>query len=223
MVADGSEFAIAMPTPPYDLSVSPGANMFFMVFTLVVFTASVVVVMHLLVRYCNPLLLVAIAGGTAAALIEPIVNARGVTWYPRDSYWIAFHAFGRGVPLWILLGFGFFVGVNTVIAYELYRRGKMRKLWILYGAGWVADVAMESVGCSLNVWRYYGPQPFIAAIIPVCCGALVGAVGRPVFLTVNSGVSALLIWTAGLVTIFLALTVTTLTIASMSESRVRNA
>jgi hypothetical protein len=112
-------------------------------------------------RLRQPAALAILGGGLVATLIEPMLDNLGLLWFARDNVGIAFHLFDRYMPVYVVLGYGFFFGGQAFLAYDGLRKGKpARFLWTLYAAAWVFDLAIESVGHRAGLYRYYGHQPF---------------------------------------------------------------
>jgi hypothetical protein len=141
------------------------------------------------------------AGALLCALNEPIYDELGKIVYADDAT-RAYTAFGRDIPLFLVVGYvPWLAGLSYVVA-ELMRRGASRGRlhWIALGS--LASVAaIETAGTSVHAWTYYGAPPLkylgvapAMAPVPIVAGALIYVLG-----TRLSGARRLLI---GLVPLF---------------------
>jgi hypothetical protein len=128
--------------------------------------------------------LLALAGGLVASLIEAMLDNLGLLWFYTDNKAIVFHVFGRSMPLFVVLGYGFYFGAITYYMLLALKRGKSpRHLWAIYWFAWVFDLAVETTGNAVGLYHYYGPQPyniwgiplwwmFCNPVLPIVAGAL---------------------------------------------------
>jgi hypothetical protein len=128
--------------------------------------------------------LLVLAGGLVASLIEAMLDNLGLLWFYTDNKAIVFHVFGRSMPLFVVLGYGFYFGAITYYALLALERGKgPRHLWAIYWFGWVFDLVVESTGNAVGLYHYFGPQPyniwgiplwwmFCNPVLPIVAGAL---------------------------------------------------
>jgi hypothetical protein len=136
-------------------------------------------------RTRDPIPLFLLAGGVAATLIEPMLDNLGLLWFARDNVGIAFHLFDRYMPVYVVLGYGFYFGGLSFVVYDGLARGRRTTfLWQVYAVGWVFDMAIESTGHIPGLYKYYGYQPFniwgvplwwmfINPVLPVVVGVVV--------------------------------------------------
>jgi hypothetical protein len=146
--------------PPVHLSAPSAGSWFFTILCAAIFSAALA--WSLLRAYRGDwLALAALAGGLVANLIEAELDNLGLLWFARDNHLIVFHSFGRYMPLYVTLGYGFYFGALTYFTVDALRRGRGgRYLWGIYLFGLVFDWALETVGGELGVYRYFGPQPY---------------------------------------------------------------
>jgi hypothetical protein len=202
--------------------------------------------------------LLTLAGGLVASLIEAMLDNLGLLWFYTDNKAIVFHVFGRSMPLFVVLGYGFYFGAITYYAMLALQRGKgARHLWGIYWFAAAFDLAVESTGNAVGLYHYFGPQPYniwgiplwwmfcnpvlpivagalffvmrerlrdlrallIVVLLPVCYGAIYGAIGWPIFIALNSNVPGAVIWIAGAATPLIALGVVRLTIEGVEWYR----
>ena len=129
--------------------------------------------------------MLALAGGAIASLEEPWVNASIMLWYPRDAPAVLFTALDHPQPLYLHLIYPGFVGLGAYVVYRGLVSHPDGKLLIRTWWGIVLlDLAFEIPATSLNIFRYYGPQPlqFADGTLPLwvpfinATGPLVGGV-----------------------------------------------
>jgi hypothetical protein len=157
-----------MVQPPIDLSAPHGVSIMFLVLCSVIFAGSLAWCGYRAVRLGKPLALFVLGGGLLATVIEPMLDNLGLLWFAKDNVGIAFHLFNRYLPVYVVLGYGFFFGGQAFLAYDGLLKGKRaRFLWTLYAAAWVFDLAIESIGHLSGLYKYYGSQPFNLWGVPV--------------------------------------------------------
>jgi hypothetical protein len=153
--------------PPINLSAPSTGSWFFTILCVAIFSAALVWALARASRG-DWLGLVALAGGLVANLIEAELDNLGLLWFARDNHLILFHSFGRYMPLYVTLGYGFYFGAITYFTVDALRRGRGSPyLWGIYAFGWVFDCALETTGSGVGLYKYYGPQPFNAWSIPL--------------------------------------------------------
>jgi hypothetical protein len=100
-------------------------------------------------------------GGLVACLIEAMLDQLGLLWYATNNHAILFHSFGVSMPLYVVLGYGFYFGSIGYFTLDALRQGKgSRFLWGIYVFGVLLDWALETTGGEIGLYRYYGPQPY---------------------------------------------------------------
>jgi hypothetical protein len=170
--------------PPRQLDAPHGLSELFLIMCTVIFAAFLGWCAWRAIRSKQPLPLFLLAGGLLATLIEPMLDNLGLLWFAKNNAAVAFHLFDRYLPLYVVLGYGFFFGGLSFLAYDGLKQGKSSSfLWRIYAAGWVFDMVIESVGHLSGLYKYYGPQPFnlwgvplwwmfINPVLPVAAAAL---------------------------------------------------
>ena len=117
-----------------------------------------------------PLLL---AGGALSAICEPVFDNLVLFWYPPHQQLSAFHAFGRTIPICVVIGYVWFCGGLPYLAYTLIKRGAtVRGLWALAAVVFVIDFVAIGLTSWLNIAGFYGGQPFNVAGYPLWWGAV---------------------------------------------------
>ena len=138
-------------------------------------------------RSRDPLALIACAGALLCSLNEPIYDYLGKIVYARNAT-TAYTAFGRHVPLFLVLGYVPWVGLLSFGVSRLMARGvDRRKLYALALASFASVVVVETLGNLADAWTYYGRPPLkwigVApqmAPVPILCGALLYMLGTRV-------------------------------------------
>jgi hypothetical protein len=153
--------------PPVHLSAPSAGSWFFTVLCTAIFVAALAWALRRASRG-DWLALAALAGGVVANLIEAELDNLGLLWFARDNHLILFHSFGRYMPLYVTLGYGFYFGAMTYFTLDALRRGRSaRYLWGIYIFGWAFDCALETTGSAVGLYKYYGPQPYNLWSIPL--------------------------------------------------------
>lgn len=117
-----------------------------------------------------PLLL---AGGAIAVICEPAFDNLVLFWYPPHQQLEAFHAFGRTIPICVVIGYAWFCGGLPYLAARLMQRGlTARGIWLLAGAVYVIDFVAIGLTSWLKIAGFYGGQPFNVAGYPLWWGAV---------------------------------------------------
>jgi hypothetical protein len=137
-------------------------------------------------RERDPLPVMTCLGALACALNEPIYDILGKIVYASDSA-MAFTAFGRSIPWFLVLGYLPWVGlmpylISTMMATGIARAGLH---WV--AAGSLASVTVvETIGNWLHGWTYYGQLPLKYLVVapqmapvPIVAGALLYLFAHP--------------------------------------------
>jgi hypothetical protein len=170
-------------SPPVNLSAPSTGSWFFTILCIAIFALALVWALAR-ARRGDWLALAALAGGLVANLIEAELDNLGQLWFARNNHLILFHSFGRYMPLYVTLGYGFYFGAITYFTLDALRRGKgSRYLWAIYAFGLIFDGALEITGGEIGLYKYYGPQPyrvlteplwwlFVNPALPIAAGGL---------------------------------------------------
>jgi hypothetical protein len=114
------------------------------------------------------LILACLIGGGVASLVEPMVDHIALVWFAQENQWTMLKVFGRNTPWFILPCYVWYIGGQVMLMLWLLRRGlTMKQLYLVYGAFVLTNVAMEIPAIAADVYRYYGPQPFKIAGLPI--------------------------------------------------------
>ncbi len=107
-------------------------------------------------------------GGGVTSLVEPMVDHIALVWFAQEGQWAMLKVFGRSTPWFILPCYVWYIGGQVMLMLWLLRRGlTMKQLYLVYGAFILTNVAMEVPAIAVEVYKYYGPQPFRIAGLPL--------------------------------------------------------
>lgn len=107
----------------------------------------------------SPLHLLCLAGGLISSLDEAIVDILGKCWFPNKG--IAYTAYGRQVPWWVVFCYVIFFGNLPYLFVRGFQKGiKKRFFWQCIAAGFAFNALIEMPVLSVDVYTYYGHQPF---------------------------------------------------------------
>lgn len=115
-------------------------------------------------------------GAMACALNEPVYDLLGKIVY-ADNHPMAFTAFGRHIPWFLVVGYIPWVGLLPYVVSRLMAAGTSRRNLHLIALASVSSAGVtEIVNLWLNAWKYYGPAPlkFFGGIAAVAALPLVG-------------------------------------------------
>ncbi|MGE2713022.1 hypothetical protein ACQI4L_03075 [Mycolicibacterium litorale] len=125
----------------------------------VIAVAAVVVAVRASVRHRDMLPLVLCGVAMIAAFNEPIYDILGKIVYAQENA-MAFHAFGRSVPWFLVIGYLPWVGLAPYLVYRAMEAGVSRKrLHISAATLFVSVMCVEIAGNALHLWTYYGEPP----------------------------------------------------------------
>ncbi|MGA8547728.1 MAG: hypothetical protein WB785_21030 [Mycobacterium sp.] len=147
--------------PPIDMKGHPKAAGVWFAIMIATFVAASVWSCWRATRHGDPLALILLLSGVICTGIEPLLDLVGMVWYPTDTGPFAFTACGRSIPVWVILGYGWYYGVTSYLLFRgLKHRWSVKRVMGYLLALAVLDLAMESVVVPIGIYRYYGPQPF---------------------------------------------------------------
>lgn len=123
----------------------------------------------------NPYPLIVMFSGLLCSLEEPMLDILGHLHWANDLT-TAFTNFAVPVPLLIPLCYVAFLGLMSYFCYFVIRNGaKVQHFMMLLAMGLILDAVMETIGINLNVYEYYGVQPFELFGFPYWWGFINGA------------------------------------------------
>src|SRR6185437_9950554 len=151
----------AYPVPPADLSAPHAWSMAFTVICVAFWALAFIWVTRLALRG-DKLGLVFLVGGLCMGLLEPYLDYLGLLWFATDNVAVTVNLFARHIPLYVVLGYSFFFGLQAYVIYRAILLGKGPKFFAYaYGLSWIFDAALQITGAQFGLYRYYGQQPFL--------------------------------------------------------------
>jgi hypothetical protein len=149
------------PIPPAHLSAPLGWSMAFTVMCVIFWLVALTWVVRLALRG-EKLGLVFLLGGLGMGLLEPYLDYLGLLWFANDNVAITVNLFQRHIPLYVVLGYSFFFGLQAYVIYRAILLGKGAKFFVYaYAMSWLFDAALQITGAQLGLYKYYGQQPFL--------------------------------------------------------------
>jgi hypothetical protein len=131
-----------------------------------------------------------VTGGFLAMFAnEPILDRLMLVWYPVNSPLITAHFYSTPMPLYLLIGYPWYVGLGAFVVHRAVDSGiTAAGLWRIFAAIAVLDVIIELPSTAAGVHIYFGPQPnffhhglaitipFVMSAVALGCGFAVHAV-----------------------------------------------
>jgi hypothetical protein len=171
--------------PPSGLEMNAVGQTIFTIGVTAVWVIAIALAVRHWRRHHSTVPLLMLVGGTICILFEPVVDVLGMCWFPRQNQWIGLEAFGRPIPMFMYPVYSWFVGGQAILVWYLLRRGMNRsQLWSCWFAIMAVNVVLETPGLLMDVYTYYGSQPFnpwglplwwapVNALMPIVAGYLV--------------------------------------------------
>lgn len=149
------------PVPPADLSAPHIWSMAFTIICVVFWLLALAWVVRLALRG-ERLGLVFLVGGLCMGLLEPYLDYLGLLWFASDNVAVTVNLFARHIPLYVVLGYSFFFGLQAYVIYRAILLGKGAKFFVYaYAVSWIFDAALQITGAQLGLYKYYGQHPFL--------------------------------------------------------------
>lgn len=133
-------------------------------------------------RTTQPTFLILLAGGYICSFNEATVDVLGHCFFPNDGV-LSYTAFGRGVPVWVVLAYVIFFGGLSHVMAAAFKNGASRAtMWTGIAIFGVLNVVLEMPMLGAGLYVYYGYQPFAIGGFPISwlvinsLGSLFGAV-----------------------------------------------
>lgn len=173
-----------LPAPP-DLVAVIDPRILLGIFVMLV-VAALAAAVRLALAHRDPLPLVCCGAALLAALNEPIYDILGKIVYAENNP-MAYHAFGRAIPWFLVLGYLPWVGLAPYLVFKAMQAGVTRRTLHMAAAILFVSVAcVEIFGNSLQLWTYYGEAPMKylgvapqAVTYPLVGGFLLYALASP--------------------------------------------
>jgi hypothetical protein len=154
------------PVPPADLSAPQTMSTVFLVICGVFMAVSIGYVVWRAVKG-DALGLFFLLAGLLMGTLEPGLDYLGLLWFADDNVAIAIEMFGRHIPLYVVLGYSFFFGLQAYFMYLAITVGKNARFFVYaYAVSWVFDLMLQATGSALGLYKYYGNQPFLILGVP---------------------------------------------------------
>jgi hypothetical protein len=178
------EVIVGLPDPPVLVSdVNPAVMLVF-------FGATAIAALGLACYWAftrrDALPIVTCVSAAICSLNEPIFDILGKITYSENNP-IAFTAFGRAIPWFLVVGYIAWVGLFPyVIAGWMAAGWSKRRLYLVSVLGMLSVVGTEVVNRFVHGWKYYGEPPLqffggVAAMasVPLVAGFLLYALALP--------------------------------------------
>jgi hypothetical protein len=173
---------LAIAQPPWGMTTPATPQTIITVVLAVVVAAFVVAALIDWRRSGSPAFLLMLVGGYICSFNEATVDVLGHCFFPVDGV-IGYTAFGRPIPVWVILAYVvFFGGLSYVMALAFKRGASHRAMWYGIGIFGVLNVLLEIPMLRAGLYVYYGNQPLTIGGFPVSwlvinsLGSLFGAV-----------------------------------------------
>ena len=173
-----------VPSPPVEM-VMPAQYSLILGINFVVLLAVVAWAVMECWRSQRSLPILILIGATFCSILECFFDVLVCAWWPQYGHTPLYRMFNMSVPIWMALAYPWYYGGMSVLAYKWFKEGMTTsRLWKFYWLGWIANFALEVPALQLNVYTYYGPQPFKImdfplvmampnAVVPILIGALI--------------------------------------------------
>ena len=174
--------AVAIAEPPWEMTTPATAQTIITAVLAVAVAGFAVAALFDWRRSGRPTFLLVLIGGYVCSFNEATVDVLGHCFFPNDG-WLGYMAFGRGVPIWVVLAYIVFFGALSYLMALAFDRGATRRaMWSGIAIFGVLNVLLEIPMLSTGLYVYYGDQPFEIGGFPVIwlvinsLGSLFGAV-----------------------------------------------
>ncbi|WP_041254170.1 hypothetical protein [Frankia sp. EAN1pec] len=153
--------------PPVDLSAPAGLSWAFTIVCLTFLLAALVYV-GWLARRGESMGIVMLVGGLLASSFEVFADYVGLLWFADDNVAITINLMGRHVPLYVVVGYVFFFGLQAYIDFRAISLGLSAKYFVYsFGFAWLFDFGLQATGATFDLYHYYGNNPFRVFGAPV--------------------------------------------------------
>lgn len=151
----------SIPQPPGGLEMNAAGQTIFTIGVTIPWVVAIVLAVRYWRRHGTPIPLLFLVGGAICIVFEPIVDVLGHVLFPRENQWVGFESFGRPIPMFMWPVYSWFVGGQAFLVWYLLRRGMTRnQLWKFWLTVMGINVVLETPGLLMDVYTYYGHQPF---------------------------------------------------------------
>ena len=151
----------SIPQPPSGLEMNATGQTIFTIAVTIPWVVAIVLAVRYWRRSGSPMGLLCLAGGTICILFEPVVDVLGLVLFPRENQWVGLETFGRPIPMFMYPVYSWFVGGQAFLVWYLLNKGMSRQqLWKFWLTVMGINVVLETPGLLMDVYTYYGDQPF---------------------------------------------------------------
>jgi hypothetical protein len=164
-----------LPSPP-PFSAEPWAIwVFFFIAGAAVVLAALPWALSAGLRHRNWLPMIMIGSGFLCSLSEPLLDLLGhLRW--ASNLPTAFSNFGIDVPWLIPPCYAAFLGLESYFVHYMLKKGiTVNQCVTVFAVGGLSDAIMETPGLNLNVYEYYGVQPWTLFKFPYWFAFINGA------------------------------------------------
>ncbi len=147
-------------TPPTDLVMPPLWQMVFIIGTGIVMILTIIYAIRVLLKEKDFVPILSLFGGLiVACTVEFVIAPMGYLWYPVIGQITFAWTDSTSIPLFVATGNAFWYGAGLIFFGNLvYTASSTKKIWLLFGGAFLADVFMEVIGVPVGVFTYYGNQ-----------------------------------------------------------------
>jgi hypothetical protein len=173
-----------LPDPPFDALAGSLAAWTFMGANFVAASVALTWALVWVVRHRDPMPVYCMVGGFFAMLAnEPILDRLMLVWYPVNSPLIMVDLYGTAMPLYLMIGYPWYVGLGAFVVHQALRRGiSSSGLWRVFAVIAILDLIIELPSTLVGVHIYFGTQPnffhyglsitipFVMSAVALACG-----------------------------------------------------
>jgi hypothetical protein len=111
-------------------------------------------------RKIGPALPLIVTGGVISGLMEAWLDNVVLVGYPPHQALPVIEAFGRSVPIFVPIGYGWFCGGLLYLVARSFQRGiTRRKVWTIYGAIALIDFVAIGLSSWIGILQFFGNPP----------------------------------------------------------------
>jgi hypothetical protein len=101
-----------------------------------------------------------VVGGMLSGLMEAWLDNVVLVGYPPHQTLPVIEAFGRSVPMFVPIGYGWFCGGLLYLVARSFQRGiSQRKVWAIYGIIAIVDFVAIGLSSWIGVLQFFGDPP----------------------------------------------------------------
>jgi hypothetical protein len=159
---------IGVAADPVDLVMPAFGQDLFLALTGVAFAVCLVKALMLLKAKRDDTFLILLLAGMACIALEAFATTLIKCTHPPIGSYAVYSAFGKVIPLHLMLAYGAFFGGSSYLLLARMRQNPSPSLfWKAYVIIALLNVAIEITAVRLGVWVYNDTQPFVVADYPL--------------------------------------------------------